>query len=258
MNISGKIVVVTGAASGIGRALCQRFAREGAAGIVAADLNAEGAAVTAREVGGSAFTVNVAAREQVQALVEHALRTHGHIDLFCSNAGVSMGRGETAPAEAWQTSWNVHVMAHVHAAEAVLPHMLSRGQGYLLHTASAAGLLSHMESAPYAATKHAAVAYAEWLAITYGERGLKVSCLCPQGVNTPMLMGADGQRRSFLTPGAISPEQVAESVVQGLAAERFLILPHPEVLEYLRRKTADYDRWLAGMRRARARMLQQK
>ena len=140
MNISGKIIVVTGAASGIGRALCQRFAREGAAGIVAADLNAQGAAATAKEVGGSAFTANVTVKEEVQALVDHALKTHGRIDLFCSNAGVSMGRGETAPAEAWQTSWNVHVMAHVYAAEAVLPHMLARGQGYLLHTASAAGL----------------------------------------------------------------------------------------------------------------------
>lgn len=254
MNMSGKIAVVTGAASGIGQALCRRFASEGAAGIVAADLDAQGAAETARETGGMSFALDVSSRAQVQALVDKALQAYGRIDLFCANAGVSLGRTETPPESAWQTSWGVHVMAHVYAAEAVLPHMLERGEGYLLHTASAAGLLTHLESAPYAATKHAAVAYAEWLSITYGERGIRVSCLCPQGVLTPMLLGKDGERRSFLQSDAIPVERLADEVIRGLDEERFLILPHPEVLEYLRRKTADHDRWLAGMRRQRARL----
>lgn len=257
MKLANKIVVVTGGASGIGRALCRRFAREGAAGIVVADLDGAGAEATAAEVGGMAQRTDVRSAAQIQALVNKSLAAYGRIDLFCSNAGVVLGRSETAPPEAWQTSWEVHVMAHVHAAQAVLPHMLERGEGYFLHTASAAGLLSHMESGPYTATKHAAVAYAEWLSVTYGDRGIRVSCLCPQGVLTPMLLGKDGERRSFLQSDALPVEAVAESVVRGLEAERFLILPHLEVLDYLQRKTADYDRWLAGMRRKRAKLLNQ-
>jgi NAD(P)-dependent dehydrogenase (short-subunit alcohol dehydrogenase family) len=254
MKIHGRVVVVTGAGSGIGRAMCLRFAQEGAAGIVAADLNAEAAAATAREVNGLPFAVDVTDEAQVQALVNAAIARYGRIDLFCSNAGILQSRGEDAPPEEWQRSWNVHVMGHVHAARAVLPHMLARGEGYLLHTASAAGLLTHVEVAPYAVTKHAAVSYAEWLAITYGDRGIRVSCLCPQGVRTPMLMGASGDRNSFLLQEALAPEDVAACVVKGLEEERFLILPHPEVLDYLRRKTSDYDRWLGGMRKLRARI----
>jgi len=201
-----------------------------------------------------AIAADVTSREAVKSLVDKVIGTHGRIDLFCSNAGVVLGRGGNASDSDWQTSWNLHVMAQVHAAETVLPHMLDRGEGYLLHTASAAGLLTHLESAAYAVSKHAAVAYAEWLAITYGDRGIRVSCLCPQGVLTPMLLGKHGERNSFLQAGAIAAEQVAECVVEGLAAERFLILPHPEVLDYLRRKTSDYDRWLGGMRRQRAKV----
>lgn len=254
MEVRDKVVVVTGAGSGIGRALCQRFAQEGAAGVVAADLNAAAAAATAASIDALAVAVDVTDQGQVDALVKAALDRYGRIDLFCSNAGILQTRGEDAPDAEWQRSWNVHVMGHVHAARAVLPHMLARGEGYLLQTASAAGLLTHVEVAPYAVTKHAAVSYAEWLAITYRERGIRVSCLCPQGVRTPMLMGADGERNSFLLEAALTPEQVAGCVVDGLAAERFLILPHPEVLGYLQRKTADYDRWLAGMRKLRAKI----
>ena len=254
MNPAGKVIVVTGAASGIGRALSLRLAREGAAGIVAADLNAEGAIATARDAGGIAMTTDVTSADSIAALVAAALEKYGRIDLFCSNAGVVTGRSEAPAIGEWQKSWDIHVMAHVHAANAVLPHMLARGEGYLLHTASAAGLLSHIEAGPYAVSKHAAVAYAEWLSITYGDRGIRVSCLCPQGVRTPMLLGADGARQSFLKDGSLSAEEVAQCVVEGLAADRFLILPHPEVLEHLRRKTNDYDRWLAGMRRQRARL----
>ena len=256
MNPSGKVIVVTGAASGIGRALCLRFVREGAAGIVAADLNADGAAATAQEAGGISLQTDVTSAESVTMLVDATLKKYGRIDLFCSNAGVVTGRSETPAPGEWQKSWDVHVMAHVHAANAVLPHMLARGEGYLLHTASAAGLLSHIEAGPYAVTKHAAVAYAEWLSIVYGDRGIRVSCLCPQGVRTPMLMGADGARKSFLTDGSVSAEEVAQCVIDGLAKEQFLILPHPEVLDYLRRKTADYDRWLGGMRRQRTKLNQ--
>jgi NAD(P)-dependent dehydrogenase (short-subunit alcohol dehydrogenase family) len=156
------------------------------------------------------------------------------------------------PNETWQQIWETNVMAHVYAARAVLPGMLARGAGYLLQTASAAGLLTHPGAAPYSVTKHAAVAFAEWLAIAYGEAGIKVSCLCPQGVRTRMLLGADGGRESFLRAGALEPEEVAEAVVAGLDQESFLILPHPEVAEYLRRKAGDHDRWLRGMRRLRA------
>lgn len=254
MKVQDKVVVVTGGATGIGRALCQRFKREGARGIVVADLDGDGAAAVAKEVGGIAQKTNVGVEAEVVALVKTAEAKYGAIDLFCSNAGIIVRAGMEASNEEWQRIWDVNVMAHVYAARAVVPGMLARGGGYLLQTASAAGLLSQIGSAPYAVTKHAAVAFAEWLSITYGDQGLKVSCLCPQGVRTNMLMGSDGGRRSFLSDGAVSPEDVAEAVVQALAAERFLILPHPEVLEYFRRKGADYDRWLGGMRRLQAKV----
>lgn len=252
MELGGKVVIITGGASGIGRALALRFAAEGARGIAVADRDAAGAQATAEAIGAAAIAVptDVSVEADVQALVERTEAELGPIDLFCSNAGIAIGAGVETPNEDWQRIWDINVMAHVFAARAVLPGMLARGEGYLLNTASAAGLLSQIGSAPYAVTKHAAVALAEWLSITHGDQGIKVSCLCPQGVRTPML----GDGGALLGPGAIEPEQVADAVVEGLRDEAFLILPHPEVREYFRRKGDDYDRWLKGMRRLQARV----
>jgi NAD(P)-dependent dehydrogenase (short-subunit alcohol dehydrogenase family) len=255
MKLQNKVAVVTGGASGIGRALCRRFAAEGARGVVVADLDAAGAAQVASETGGLAVTVDVGREADIVQLVERAMAAYGAIDLFCSNAGIALEGGLETPENEWQRIWDINLMAHVYAARAVLPAMLARGDGYLLQTASAAGLLTQIGSAPYAVTKHAAVAFAEWLAVTYGDRGIRVSCLCPQGVRTNMLTEAQSGAGRFLQEGALEPEQVAESVVAGLAAERFLILPHPEVGEYFRRKAGDYDRWLRGMRRMQAKLM---
>jgi len=253
MKIQDKVVVVTGGANGIGRALCRRFAAERARGVVVADLDREGAEMVAKEIGGFAVTMDVSNEADIIRLVAQTIEAYGPIDLFCSNAGIGgMAGGVEVSNDVWQQIWDVNVMAHIYAARAVLPSMLARGAGYLLHTASAAGLLTQVEAAPYSVTKHAAVAFAEWLSIAHGGAGIKVSCLCPQGVLTGMLLGADGERDSFLRAGALEPEDVAEAVVAGLAAERFLILPHPEVAEYFRRKADDYDRWLRGMRRLNA------
>lgn len=256
MKLHDKVVVVTGGANGIGRALVRRFAAEGARGVVLADRDAAGAEQVAAELGarGLAVPADVGVEAAVLSLVERATTAFGPIDLFCSNAGIGIEGGlETSDAD-WRRIWEANVLAHVYAARAVLPGMLARGQGWLLQTASAAGLLTEFASAPYSVTKHAAVALAEWLAIEYGDRGIGVSCLCPMGVLTNMLLGPDGSRQSFLREGAMTAEEVAEAVVQGLAEERFLILPHPEVAEYFRRKAADYDRWLRGMRRLRQRV----
>jgi NAD(P)-dependent dehydrogenase (short-subunit alcohol dehydrogenase family) len=254
MRLADKVAVVTGGAAGIGRALCRRFAAEGARGVVVADLDAAGAERVARETGGLAVPVDVSREADVAALVARATAAYGPIDLFCSNAGIALEGGVEVPDRDWQRIWSVNCMAHVYAARAVLPGMLARGQGYLLQTASAAGLLTQIGSAPYSVTKHAAVALAEWLAVTYGDRGIRVSCLCPQGVRTNMLAGAQTGTGRFLLEGALEPEQVADAVVAGLAEERFLILPHPEVGEYFRRKANDYDRWLRGMRRMQAKL----
>jgi NAD(P)-dependent dehydrogenase (short-subunit alcohol dehydrogenase family) len=255
MKIRDKVVVVTGGANGIGRALCRRFAAEGARGVVAADIDIGGARQVASEIGGLAAETDVAREADLIALVAFAERHYGPVDLFCSNAGIGIEGGVDVPDTGWQRIWEVNVMAHVWASRAVLPGMLARGSGYLLHTASAAGLLSQIGSAPYSVTKHAAVALAEWLAITHGDAGIGVSVLCPQGVRTNMLLrdAAEGSA-AFLLDGAIEPEQVAQAVIRGLDEERFLILPHPEVAEYFRRKSADYDRWLRGMRRLQAKV----
>ncbi len=251
MLVAGKVVVVTGGGNGIGRALCRRFKADGAKAVVVADLNAAAAVKVADEIGGTAVEVDVSREPDVTRLVQHAIAEHGVIDLFCSNAGIAINGDEHTPDAEWTRCWNVHVMAHVFAARAVVPHMLSRGGGYLLQTVSAAGLLSHPQSATYAVSKHASLAFAEWLSMTYGDRGIKVSALCPQGVRTDMLFRAEaeGTRRSFLLDSALEPEQVAAIVVKGLEEERFLILPHPEVAEFVRRRAADHDRWLRGMRR---------
>jgi len=256
MDIKDKVIIVTGGASGIGRALCERFAAEGARGVVVADLDEALAQQVAQGIGGMALRVNVADEFEVQRLVQTATERFGQVDLFCSNAGVIVRADEDAANAHWQRHWDVNVMAHVYAARAVLPQMLARGSGYLLNTASAAGLLSQVNSAPYSVTKHAAVAFAEWLSIAHGDQGIGVSCLCPQGVDTPMLRGAGGGgRQSFLADGALTPQQVAGCVVEGLRDERFLILPHAEVLGFFQRKAADYDRWLRGMRRLREKVI---
>ncbi len=249
MQLRDKVAVVTGGADGIGRALCRRFAAEKARAVIVADRDADGAKRVAAEVGGLAVTADVGVEADVRRLVEQTTAAFGAIDLFCSNAGIALEGGPEVPDADWQRIWQVNVMAHVYAARAVLPAMLARGAGYLLQTASAAGLLTQVGSAPYSVTKHAALAFAEWLAVTYAKAGVKVSCLCPQGVRTTMLAQTPGGIGALLREHALEPEAVAEAVVAGLAAERFLILPHPEVADYFRRKADDYDRWLRGMRR---------
>ena len=258
MELRDKVVLVTGGANGIGRALCQRFAAEGVRGLAVVDRDAKAAHQLANELGDRAIglAADVAREADVVSAVQVTEERFGPIDLLVSNAGIGTGGGVEVANEAWQEIWEINVMAHVYAARAVLPGMLARGEGYLLNTASAAGLLTNIGAAPYSVTKHAAVALAEWLAITHGDQGIKVSCLCPQGVRTNMLLAgaADPAGAVVLAQGAIEPEDAAEAVVQGLAAETFLILPHPEVLTHLQRKAADYDRWLGGMRKLQRRI----
>jgi NAD(P)-dependent dehydrogenase (short-subunit alcohol dehydrogenase family) len=255
MELSEKVVVVTGGASGIGRALARRFAAEGARGVVVADLDGVGAQAVADEIGGLGVACDVGSDQQIGDLIETAIDAYGPIDLFCANAGVAVGTDEQAPDAEWELAFAVNVRAHVYAARALVPAWLERGEGYFLSTASAAGLLTQIGSAPYAVTKHAAVAFAEWLSITYGDRGIRVSCLCPMGVRTPMTEGDDLATAIVATAGdMLDPEDVAATVVDGLRAERFLILPHPEVMTFLQRRTDDHERWLAGMRRLQARV----
>jgi NAD(P)-dependent dehydrogenase (short-subunit alcohol dehydrogenase family) len=253
MELAGRICVVTGGGSGIGRALCERFAAEGARHVVVVDRDADAALTTAQAIGpqASARTADVAVEADVQAVVDHTEDEVGPIDLFASNAGVLSALGLDAADDGWNRLWSINVMAHVFAARAMVPRMLERGHGYLLSTASAAGLLSQPGDAPYSVTKHAAVALAEWLSITYGDAGIRVSCLCPMAVDTAMLAGgpATSEGRTAAVAGVLSPETVAATVVAGLRDERFLILPHPEVAVFERRRTEDRDRWLAGMRR---------
>ncbi|MDP6688473.1 MAG: SDR family oxidoreductase [Alphaproteobacteria bacterium] len=248
MQVKDKIAVVTGGASGIGRALARRFNAEGAAKVVVADLNEEGIAAVADEIGGLAVTTNVGVEEDVINLVKTTESQVGPIDLFCSNAGIAVHGDLENSNEEWQRVWDVNLMSHVYAARAVVPGMIERGGGYLLNTASAAGLLSQVGSSTYSVTKHAAVGFAEWLSITYGNRGIKVSVLCPQAVRTAMTAGLENGGVAGVD-GMMEAEELAEVVIQTLAEESFLCLPHPQVLEYMRRKTGDYDRWLKGMRR---------
>jgi NAD(P)-dependent dehydrogenase (short-subunit alcohol dehydrogenase family) len=263
MDVEGKVVVVTGAASGIGRGLALRFARQGASAVVAVDYDADGAAAVAEEIAAAsagtgaptrslALFADVAVESDVAEAIERSETEMGPIDLFCSNAGIIVIGGQELPDDEWRRIIDVNLMGHIYAARHLVPRMLERGGGYLLNTCSAAGLLTQIGSAPYSVTKHAALAFAEWLAITYGDRGLKVSALCPQAVESKMTMGIDGGGVAGLD-GMLTPDQVADAVIEGLGDERFLILPHPEVLEYFRRKASDYDRWLGGMRRLQIR-----
>ena len=255
MKLEDRVVVVTGGASGIGAALARRFASEGARGVVVGDLDGEGARRVAEAIGGVGLHADVTDEAAVRALVDAAEEHFGPVDLFCSNAGIAMFGGAEVPDEEWERIWSVNVLAHVHAARVVLPGMIERGGGYLLQTASAAGLLTQLGSAPYSVTKHAAVALAEWLSITHAHQGIRVSVLCPQGVRTPMTMPLGDDGGVVGIDGMLEPDEVASAVVAGIDEERFLILPHPEVGDYFRNKANDYERWLGGMRKLQARFL---
>ncbi len=248
MKVDQRVCVVTGGASGIGRAICRRFAGAGAR-VVVSDLDLAGAEAVAGEIGGTAFRADVAREADIVGLVAHVEQRVGPIDLFCSNAGIAIGGGPETPDAEWRRIMDINFMAHVWAARVVVPDMLRRGQGYLVNVASAAGLITQIGSAPYAVSKHAAVAFAEWLAVSYGDRGIRVSCVCPLGVKTPMLTSGDERIAALLSPEAIEPEAVAEAVLRGVEREQFLILPHPQVHEYRRRKVDDPDRWIRGMQR---------
>lgn len=255
MDVNGAVVVVTGGASGIGRALARRFAADGAKGVVVADLDGDGATSVAEEIGGLGVQTDVGDAAANDALISAAEGRFGPVDLFCANAGVTGGVGMD---DGFELAIDVNLMSHVHAARRLVPGWVERGSGYFLSTASAAGLLTQVGSAQYSVTKHGAVAFSEWLSVTYGDKGVGVSCLCPMGVNTPLMHAGEdsddarGRAASAVVAAAgrvLEPEDVAEVVTAGLREERFLILPHPEVLEMWRRKTSDYDRWLRGMRR---------
>jgi NAD(P)-dependent dehydrogenase (short-subunit alcohol dehydrogenase family) len=250
VNVGGRVCVVTGGASGIGRAICRRFAAAGAQ-VVVSDIDLGRAEAVAGEIGGTAFRADVSREADIVALVAQVEQRVGPIDLFCSNAGIAIGGGpETSDAD-WRRILDINFMAHLWAARVLVPDMLRRGQGYLVNVASAAGLITQLGSAPYAVSKHAAVALAEWLAVSYGDLGIRVSCVCPLGVRTAMLRSSDPPLAALLGPEAIEPETVANAVLDGVQREVFLILPHPQVREYLRRKVDDPDRWIRGMQRLR-------
>lgn len=277
MRLRNKVVVVTGGAHGIGRALARRFNAEGARLVVVVDQDVDGGNAVAAEIGGVAMGADVSVEDDIIRVTSETEREYGQIDLFCSNAGIICEDPTTAAStssDVWDRMWSVNVMAHVYAARAALPAMLERGEGYFLNTVSAAGVLSHPNSAPYATTKHAALGFAESLAIAHGDEGIGVSVICPQAVRTRMLGDLEGGDREGRDQeggdlkgggvldggvqgidGVLEPEQVAQSTIEALEDERFLVLPHPEVLQYMRHKASDYDRWLRGMRRLRARFL---
>jgi NAD(P)-dependent dehydrogenase (short-subunit alcohol dehydrogenase family) len=254
MEIAGKVVVITGGGSGIGRALAHRAHREGAAHVAVADLNEAAAQETAAAIGGTAFRCDVSIEADIQRLVRETEAAHGPIGLFCSNAGIisadpNFDNPASAPNEIWQRSWDVHVMAHVYAARAVLPGMIARRSGWLLNTVSAAGLLSQIGSAVYSTTKHAAVGFSESLAIACKDHGVGVSMLCPQGVQTGMTAG--GFFAGADVDGVITAEQCVDAAIAGLREGRFVILPHANVADYAKLKTDNYDRWIGGMAKLR-------
>ena len=247
MELKEKIIVVTGAAGGIGRALALRFAQAGAKAVVCADIDADKAAKTASKINGISFGMDAAKERDIAHVIDQTERNIGPIDLFCSNAGISISGGVEVSNEGWQKIWNINLMSHVWAARDLVPRMSERGGGYLLNTCSAAGLLNQVGSAPYGVTKHAAIGLGEWLAMTYGDQGIKVSVLCPQAVRTEMTRGLEGHVASI--DGMLEPANVADACVKGLRDESFLILPHPQVKSYMRNKTDNYDRWIGGMRK---------
>ena len=251
MEIEGKVAIVTGAASGIGRAMAERFTALGAEQVVVADVTEDVLQEVADFIGADAVVTDVSDENAVKTLVDITEDRYGQIDILCSNAGIMVKGGPEVANEDWDRIWQINVMAHVYAARAALPGMIQRGEGYILNTASAAGLLTQVGSAPYAVTKHAAVGFAEWLAVTYGDRGLKVSVLCPQAVRTGMSAQGSAEGVASLD-GQMEPEELCDYVVEAIYNENFLVLPHPEVLTYIQRKTSDYDRWLRGMRRLQA------
>ena len=254
MEIKDKVVVVTGGASGIGEAMCRRFAQAGAKGVVVADVNEAGATRVAKGIKGSlAFRCDVRKEVDIAGLVRFTEEKFGPIDLFCSNAGILAIGGYEVSNEEWQRIWEINVLAHIFVARAVIPGMIARGGGGIIITASAAGLLSQIGSVPYSVTKHAAVGLAESLAITYGDQGIKVFALCPQAVRTAMTEDTGGGVAAV--DGMMEPDRLVDVVLESLEKEEFLILPHPEVKQYMQRKTADYDRWLSGMRRLQTRSL---
>jgi NAD(P)-dependent dehydrogenase (short-subunit alcohol dehydrogenase family) len=251
MELRGAAVVVTGGGAGIGEALARRFAAEGAH-VVVNDIDETHATRVAQEIGGHAVPCDASTGDGVTRLLAAARERYGEIDLYCANAGVARGGGPEASDDAWAISWEVNVMAHVRAARALLPAWVARGRGHFLATVSAAGLLSHVSAAPYAVSKHGALAFAEWLSIAYGDRGITVQALCPQGVRTNMLLGGDDVGNALLLADALPPDEIADTVVEALADGRFLILPHPQVATFALNRAADRDRWLAGMRRIRS------
>ena len=247
MELKDKIIVITGSASGIGRALAIRFKAEGAKQIVAVDINIAGAQETAEMIGGVAMNADVSKEEDILRVIEETEAQVGPIDLFCSNAGVGMAESLDSSNREWQMSWDINVMSHLYAARHLVPRMVARGGGYFLNTSSAAGLLNQIGGAAYGVTKHAAVGFGEWLAIHHQHEGIKVSMLCPQAVRTPMTDSDNDAIAAAVSNGMIEPEELAESVVEGLREESFVILPHPIVLDFMRNKTANYDRWIGGM-----------
>ncbi len=240
--------MVTGAGSGIGEAIARRISEESPRGLVLADINEVAIERLGTEIGATPIAVDVSSETDNKMLIDTTNQLFGPIDLFCANAGIGFLGDEQTASEEWERMWQINTMSHVYAAKHLIPNWLSRGEGYFLSTASAAGLLTNLKAAQYSVTKHAAVAFSEWLAVTYGDKGIKVSCLCPMGVDTPLL-DVDIDFRKLLEPDAIPASDVADAVVEGIRAEDFLILPHPEVERYIQNKANDYDRWIGGMQK---------